>query len=170
MWPNAIVLSGRDLPLKSGRGKWMTIGLIAVAVVILVANLTANDGGDIRETFEEISEGLNAEGEASCPALSAAETEQLVDSWTGNGELTVEATAKTETDGSDLFSEIWYLQGSAPGIGSQVFAFATDPGGLLVGAESVTREFFEWGADIGPGSTADQEARAALAAAPDCLG
>ncbi len=68
-----------------------------------------------------------------------------------------------------MFSEIHYIKGNAPGIDGQVFSFATKPGGLLMGADAVTREFFEWGAAATSGSPAAQEARTALNSAADCL-
>ena len=52
---------------------------------------------------------------------------------------------------------------------SDVFVFANDPGGLLVGADFVIREFFSWGAAAASGSPMDVAARATVDAAPTCL-
>jgi hypothetical protein len=92
-----------------------------------------------------------------------------LDGWTGNGDLTVEAAQKASSIGSDAFSEVWYIQGSAPGLDSEVFVFANDPDGLLVGADSATREFFSWGAAAATGSPMDMAARDTVDAAPTCL-
>ena len=76
---------------------------------------------------------------------------------------------KVKSDGSEVFTEVWYIKGSGPGIDSEVFVFANDPGGLLVGADFVTREFFDWGAAAASGSPMDVAARATVDAAPTCL-
>jgi len=134
---------------------WVWVAGTIVLVIALAANQTDPDS--------------SPSGTASCSTLTSGEIDQLTDAWTGNGSLTVEATAKAPTSGSDMFTEIWFLKGSAPGIDGEVYEFATRPGGLLIGADAVAREFFEWGADVETGSTADSEARAAARNAPKCL-
>ncbi|MGA7097619.1 MAG: hypothetical protein WB245_08640, partial [Acidimicrobiia bacterium] len=105
----------------------------------------------------------------TCVPLDDGQLNALTGSWEGDGTLTVEATAKTATSGGDTFTENWYLKGSAPGVDNQIFVFATEPNGLLTGADSLTRQFFGWGADAEPDSPIAREAQAALDAAPRCL-
>ncbi|HVR77152.1 MAG TPA: hypothetical protein VMS99_02045 [Acidimicrobiia bacterium] len=135
----------------------VVLGLIAAFVIVALV------------AFQMARRGLDA-GSVSCAPLSASERATMTDAWTGSGTLTVEATAKADTSGSDSSTEIWFLQGSAPGIDSEVFVFANEPEGLLIGADAASREFFEWGAAADSDSPAAREARAALNAAPNCLG
>jgi Protein of unknown function (DUF2510) len=157
---------------QPGRSGCLMAFLIIIALLVLasIVGLIAVRlaGKEVVATFSEIGSGLDAS--SSCHPLSASETSLLADAWTGNGALTVEATAKANSFANDTFTEIWFLQGTAPGVDGQVYVFATKPGGLLVGAEPVTREFFDWGADVSSDSPMGQSARDALNSAPDCLG
>ncbi|MEX2251468.1 MAG: DUF2510 domain-containing protein [Acidimicrobiia bacterium] len=158
-------------PKRSGCLRVVIVAVVLVGLIGVVALVAVQlAGSEISETFSEVSSVLDsASSSGSCSALTASQIATLTDGWTGNGNLTVVSTGKASTSGSEMFSQIWYLEGSAPGIENTVFAFATDPGGLVVGADSVTREFSSWGAAASSDSPAAQQARMALNAAHDCL-
>lgn len=139
----------------------IVLGAIGALVAVMVAGRT------VTETFSDIVTPV--EEASTCVPLDDGQLNALTGSWEGDGTLTVEATGRTPTSGGDTFTEIWYLQGSAPGVDHQIFVFATEPNGLLAGADSLTRQFFGWGADAEPDSPLAHEAQSALDAAPRCL-
>lgn len=139
----------------------IVLGAIGALVAVMVAGRT------VTQSLTQIESVLAQSG--ICDSLDDGQSNALTGSWEGDGALTVEATAKAPTSGGDTFTEIWYLQGSAPGVDNQVFVFAAEPNGLLMGADSLTRQFFGWGADAEPDSPVAREAQAALDAAPRCL-
>ena len=153
-----------NLPLLGKVGA--VIGVL-VAIGIVVSSLTS--GGNTANPSTSSGDINTPPASASCASLGQTEINTAVDGWTGDGTLTVEAARKVPSGGSDIFTEVWFIQGSAPGIDSEVFIFANDPGGLLVGANSVTREFFSWGAAAALGSPLDVAARDTMRAAPTCL-
>ena len=145
----------------------VVIGGLAV-ISILGSVLTSGDSPSSSPPITAAASGSGS-STASCSALSQASINKALEGWTGSGSLTVIDARKALSDGSGLFTEAWFIKGSAPGIPSEVFVLANDPGGLLVGADFVTREFFDWGAAAASGSPMDVAARATVDAAPTCL-
>lgn len=169
-------------PLPRRLGRWFgqlslvgKLGAIVGAYLAIAIPFTLvsmlNQGDDSAPSSPQVTAAAtgSASSSASCTTLAQADINTALDGWTGSGTLTVTQAQKVKSDGSDVFTEVWYIKGSAPGINSEVFIFANDPGGLLVGADFVTREFFSWGAAAASGSPMDAAARATVEAAPTCL-
>ena len=130
----------------------------------------------------QASEPSLSSGEAaatSCLPLSQAEITAIVgvnhENWTGSGELVVHGGEKARTNANNTlgFTHVAFIRASAGGIPNEVFKFVNgsnfaNPSTLLMGADSVAREFFVWGEATEIGSPADQAARAALGGAPSC--
>ena len=131
--------------------------------------------------FSMLLGGVTGSGGA-CVAMTAAEIETITQSnavegtaWTGDGDFTVTAAEKSRTSEPDTgFDEVGYLKVDAAGMDDQVFTFVvggsfTSVRGLLMGADSVTRDFWKWGSAAAPISPAVQAAEAAVDASTKCL-
>ena len=150
--------------------KLLVVGAIVLGLMLLFSSITSGGGGSNQTASPPAGDSNSgASSTASCTTLAQADVNKALQGWTGSGTLTVTSALKVPSSGSDVFTEVWYIKGSAPGIDSEVFVFANDPGGLLVGADFVTREFFDWGAAAASGSPMDVAARDTVDAAPTCL-
>jgi hypothetical protein len=147
---------------------WRVVVALAPVLVLFVVVSLINRPPETDDSPTGQTSGTAAGSGSSCTALAQADIDKAVSGWTGNGTLTVGAARKAQSNGSDVFSEVWFIAGTAPGV-DEVFVFANEPGGLLVGADFLTREFFDWGAAASGDSPMAQEARAAANAAPECL-
>jgi len=155
-----------DKPRKRSRVRLVIYALLAIVVVGWIA--TAGDDNEPTPSGDESTASAD-----TCDRISATELSLLVDGWTGSGSFSAESAMRTEASGSDTFTHVVYVQGTAAGLDSEVFTFATSSvpinGGLIVGADSLTREFFEWGAAATPGSPAAEQAATAVQGSTRCL-
>ena len=186
-------MSGQKATWRPIYNRWWFWVLVVFGIVVLVALVSPRDASD--DTAGTVSTPsptqtatptptpsptTEPEPETGCTPLSDAEVAVLVgmdgENWTGDGEFSTTAAEKTAVPAEDrLFTHVVFLQGDAPGLEGEVYVFAsqyedlTQPGGLLVGADSVTREFWVWGESFPAESTPGLAASQSVLEVEECL-
>jgi hypothetical protein len=121
------------------------VGFAAMGATGLLL-FAACSGGD-SETTTAPAPAKTAEAVAACTALTEDEVARIVaeedgeaPNYKGSPDFQLAGTARYSTD-SDIFPELWVLHGED----GRTYTFATDPNGMLVGADAQTRKAWVWG-------------------------
>lgn len=142
------------------------VGVIVVlGVIVNLGNDGGNDGGAPSSCVTMTQVEINTITTGNDPGSST---------WTGSGSPNVQQAMKAPTANNSTFDMVGFLKVDAPGIESEVFTFVVggdfdNVTGLLVGADALTREFWDWGAAATSGSPMAKAAADAAKGAPTCL-
>jgi hypothetical protein len=125
------------------------VGFAAIGVTGLLM-FAACSGDSDSSTATQAAPSAPAETTAACTVLTEEEVARIVEeeegddpNYTGSGTFALAGTARYSTD-SDIFPELWVLYGED----GRTYTFATDPNGMLMGADGPTRKAWVWGSAL----------------------